>query len=472
MMNMYLPLYTAFVLCIASCVGLVIKNLKVKKKNLEALDKIKVIKKEVEKNQLYHRDTDLPNMNFLLDKVARMSHKNVDYHVSLIKIGISTPVFDDIQKNKQTLQALYEAINQALKPYALIVHDAEYLIIVFASPDPLEETKSRMVQKKIMRLLPKVISSGRKKILIDYAISSISISNSSPLCNMEKVQRRLSFTMRMALQRVDGMSYHDESLYKENMTQKNIIEEIQKSLAFKPKDFYVMLQPIYHSSNTSAPISYEALLRWDNKKKIGPNVFIPIISNKPYLHYELTKLVISKVTDLLDERNANRLPLIPVNINIGADDLAVESLVEDICELTNNSKVIQSNLVFEIIENEKLVLSETVKNNMKNLSELGISFAIDDFGSGYANFEILTLPYISSVKIDKRYTQDIYSDKNALDFIDNIISLCSKFNLKIVVEGVENNHQYEILKSYSHIYLQGYYLSRPRSIKEAFKLID
>ncbi|WCE32017.1 EAL domain-containing protein [Vibrio sp. SCSIO 43137] len=472
MMNMYLPLYTAFVLCLASCIGLIIKNIKIRKKNQEALNEIKVIQKEVEKNHLYHKGTELPNMNFLMDKVARMSRSSVDYHVSLIKMGISTPAFDNIYNNKHTIHALYKSINHALKPFALIVHDAEYLIIVFASPDPLDESKSQRVQKKIMRLLPKVIECQKKKVLIDYAISSMSVSNSSPLCNMEKVQRRLSFSMIKALQRVDSMFYHDESLYKENMMQKHIIEELQKSLAFRPSDFYVMLQPIYKATDGLNPVSFEALLRWKNRSKVGPNVFIPIISKKPYLHYELTKLVISKVSALIADQIASGKPLVPISINIGADDLAVESFVEDVYQLTNNRKAIRSNLIFEIIENEKLTASECVQSNMKNLSAQGIKFAIDDFGSGYANFEILRLPYVSFVKIDKKYTNEINEDKTSSDFINNIIQLCSSFKLKVVVEGVENNNQFDALRKYQNVHLQGYYLSRPRLAKEAFNLLE
>lgn len=407
-----------------------------------------------------------------MDKVARMSHKSVDYHVSLIKMGISTPAFDNIYNNRRTIHALYKSINRALKPYALIVHDAEYLIIVFASPDVLDETKSQLVQKKIMRLLPKVIECDKKKILIDYAISSMSVSNGSPLCNMEKVQRRLSFSMIKALQRVDGMFYHDESLYRENMMQKHIIEELQNSLAFRPDDFYIMLQPIFKANDGLNPVSFEALLRWNNKAKAGPNVFIPIISKKPYLHYELTKLVISKVTALMCQRISEGEPLLPVSINIGADDLAVESFVEDVFELTNNRKAIRDDLIFEIIENEKLTASDCVRSNMKNLSAQGIKFAIDDFGSGYANFEILRLPYVSFVKIDKKYTSEINEERSSADFVTNLINLCSSFKLKVVVEGVENNHQFEALKRYEDVHLQGYYLSRPRSVKEAFTLLQ
>jgi EAL domain-containing protein (putative c-di-GMP-specific phosphodiesterase class I) len=91
----------------------------------------------------------------------------------------------------------------------------------------------------------------------------------------------------------------------------------------------------------------------------------------------------------------------------------------------------------------------------------GANIAIDDFGSGYANFEHITTIKSDYIKIDGSLIKKIDSDKNTRLIVETIVSFAKKLNKKIVAEFVYNKEVYIIVKSLGIDWVQGYYFSEP-----------
>lgn len=116
-------------------------------------------------------------------------------------------------------------------------------------------------------------------------------------------------------------------------------------------------------------------------------------------------------------------------------------------------------------------MDPSVNFNMNSLTNAGVSFAIDDFGSGYANFELLKNEYINYLKIDKQYIQSITALNAAQNpLLECMISLCEKTARKVVVEGVETYEQLKYLQSFKQAYVQGFHLCRPIATDEALQM--
>lgn len=97
---------------------------------------------------------------------------------------------------------------------------------------------------------------------------------------------------------------------------------------------------------------------------------------------------------------------------------------------------------------------------MKQYIEMGYRFALDDFGTGYANVsQVIEQPF-SLIKID----QSLLSTSKAV--LDNIIHMIASLDKLILIEGVEEKEQFQMLKDLEVDYVQGYYLAKPMRIED------
>jgi EAL domain-containing protein (putative c-di-GMP-specific phosphodiesterase class I) len=98
---------------------------------------------------------------------------------------------------------------------------------------------------------------------------------------------------------------------------------------------------------------------------------------------------------------------------------------------------------------------------MERISCRGYRFLLDDFGSGFSNFNcLLSLPF-SRVKLDKSLT-DTVDGKNA-DVVRMLTDFFHKANLEVIAEGVETAEQVAALTSYGVDKIQGYHFAAPMS---------
>ena len=111
-------------------------------------------------------------------------------------------------------------------------------------------------------------------------------------------------------------------------------------------------------------------------------------------------------------------------------------------------------LTVEILETQKNDNTIVVNEFIENVYRVGASIAIDDFGSGFANFEHMT-------KIDGSLIINI--DKNARLVVETIIVFARKLGKKIVAEYVHNEAVFNVVKELGIDYAQGYYLGKPEA---------
>lgn len=133
-----------------------------------------------------------------------------------------------------------------------------------------------------------------------------------------------------------------------------------------------------------------------------------------------------------------------------------------------NLKPEQINL--EITETAANTTQDVVEENIRALSEQGIAFSLDDYGTGYSNLSrIISLPF-RIVKIDKSMTDKVFDSKIRAILKYNI-RLLKEIGMEIVVEGVETE---EVLKQFEEMgcdFIQGYYFSRPLPQQEFVEFI-
>jgi EAL domain-containing protein (putative c-di-GMP-specific phosphodiesterase class I) len=142
------------------------------------------------------------------------------------------------------------------------------------------------------------------------------------------------------------------------------------------------------------------------------------------------------------------------------NDIENNRMREYILQKVNKTKDVK--VTFELVESENIRESEFVRNYLMMLKKLGAEIYIDDFGSGYSNFDYLIKLSPEGIKIDGSLIKDILTNPQDELLVETIISFAKSINMKVVAEFVENEEIFEKLKELGVDYFQGYYFSPPK----------
>jgi EAL domain-containing protein (putative c-di-GMP-specific phosphodiesterase class I) len=117
-------------------------------------------------------------------------------------------------------------------------------------------------------------------------------------------------------------------------------------------------------------------------------------------------------------------------------------------------------LEFEITEGVLLEDTERYLNSLRELKNVGISIALDDFGVGYSSLAYLTKFPFDKVKIDKSFI-DALDRTETSAVISSIVELAKSLNLAIVAEGIETEDQRKRVRSLGIKFGQGFLFAEP-----------
>lgn len=128
-------------------------------------------------------------------------------------------------------------------------------------------------------------------------------------------------------------------------------------------------------------------------------------------------------------------------------------------------------LTLELTEESILI---DVNKSIQTMSEFrshDIHIALDDFGTGYSSLShIKDLP-LDTLKIDKRFIDDLPYDSQSANLVNGIIHIAHDLGLQVVAEGVEHEVQRAMLQEFGCDVLQGYLFSRPLPAEDALALL-
>ncbi|WP_415336702.1 EAL domain-containing protein [Clostridium perfringens] len=156
-----------------------------------------------------------------------------------------------------------------------------------------------------------------------------------------------------------------------------------------------------------------------------------------------------------------------ISLNVSFNEIKDREFLKKIVKIVNDNKIIKNSICLEIIEKFGVEEIEKIQENIKFLQDNGILIAIDDFGVEYSNLDLLKKIDSNIIKLDKFFADGINDSEISLKVIDFILDICRLSDKSIVIEGIEEKEQVDIIKTflYEKIYIQGYYFSKPLDIK-------
>lgn len=225
----------------------------------------------------------------------------------------------------------------------------------------------------------------------------------------------------------------------------------------------VFYQPIF-STKENRINSAEALVRIRDEELglIYPDEFIWKAEADSSILF-LGQRVFEKVCEFIKNNNMKQLGLSYIEVNLSPVQCMRKQLAEEFKEVTFRYGVDPSYINLEITESGN-TLSNVIQENMEALTFYGMSFSLDDYGTGFSNLiSIFSMP-LKIVKVDKSIVWQYF--KGNRQVLTHVLDIFKASHLEIVAEGVETKEMVDELTRLGVDFLQGYYFSKPVSERE------
>lgn len=236
--------------------------------------------------------------------------------------------------------------------------------------------------------------------------------------------------------------------------------------------FEMYYQPIY-SVREGKIISAEALIRLKNTDHgfISPEEFIPIAEQNGLI-MRIGEFVFRSVCRFIKENNLGKFGIEFVEVNLSVVQCMQEKLHRQLLDIMGEYGVTPEQINLEITETAEATRMDAFQKNVFALTDEGIHFSLDDYGTGYSNINFLYKFPFNIVKIDKSLLWGAFENEKAMITLESSIEMAKRLNLEVVVEGVETEEHIELLKELGCEYLQGYYFSKPIPGKDFLQYVS
>jgi len=226
------------------------------------------------------------------------------------------------------------------------------------------------------------------------------------------------------------------------------INEVQQALL--DQRLIPHYQPIVHIPSGRIT-RYEALMRMRNSQGelVSPGAFLPIMEQTS--HYpEMTRAIFRQACMFFRYRPEG------FSVNLSVDDLLRRQTVDFIASMAK-SYAVSDRLVLELVETENIHNYDVALKALIELKGLGIKIAIDDFGSGFANFSYLSAFPADFVKIDGSLVSKINEDEKTRNLVKLLIDYAHSEGMEVIAEFVSSVEIFETVRAMGCDYAQGFY---------------
>jgi EAL domain-containing protein (putative c-di-GMP-specific phosphodiesterase class I) len=214
--------------------------------------------------------------------------------------------------------------------------------------------------------------------------------------------------------------------------------------------------------NRGRAFGVEALIRWRHPEHglLPPARFIRMAESMG-LTEPLGLWVMRQACRQIHQWNALGLADIKVAINLSARQFLDPDLTRFVHESLTAAGASPSQLEIELTETVATVDEDHTRSTFGALHDLGVTIAIDDFGSGYASMSQLRRLPFDKLKIDREFVTKVQERRDSQAICDAIITLGKGLGLRVLAEGAETEPEIRFLNDLGCNLFQGYYFARP-----------
>jgi EAL domain-containing protein (putative c-di-GMP-specific phosphodiesterase class I) len=240
-------------------------------------------------------------------------------------------------------------------------------------------------------------------------------------------------------------------------------------------DLRAHFQPILRADDL-AIAGYETLARWPHPSlgMISAEKFISVASNEGFLA-SIDHMMIRHAVEALPALRATSVvdnPFVTVNVEPGRMQEA--GFADRVLTTLRNLQLDPTGLIIELTETSAVTDWDGIMSNVAAFQDAGIGLAIDDFGSGHANFSLLVSLDPDLVKLDRSLVEAAMTSARGRAVVSMAADAARSAGARIVAEGISEHAWGEELRSLGFDLLQGYAFGQPQALDSiaAGRVID
>ena len=265
-------------------------------------------------------------------------------------------------------------------------------------------------------------------------------------------------------------AFYNNEIRDKQLRESKLIHEMQEAL--DKREFIVYMQPKYNIL-TNKMIGAEALVRWlkEDGELIMPGEFIPIFERNGYI-IQLDAYVWEETCKCIRNWLDMGKKVVPVSVNVSRSHIYNPNFENTIISLMQKYHLPHKLLELELTESTFVDDSKLLYKRLEELQKKGFVFSMDDFGSGYSSMNMLKEAPVNIIKLDREFLNETVSSEKGIAIIKYTVAMSKQLNMEVIAEGVENEHQVELLKNLGCSYAQGFHFSKPIPTDKLELLLD
>ncbi|MFN0153363.1 MAG: putative bifunctional diguanylate cyclase/phosphodiesterase [Gaiella sp.] len=419
------------------------------------------IKEDLRRRAFHDALTGLPNRVLFAERVGEALSQSVGGKTAVLFIDLDDfkTVNDSLghQAGDELLIAVAGRIESALRPTDLAARLGGDEFAILARVGRTEE--AREIAERLLAVLDEPVTVLGREVSVH---ASIGVAYGGTGTTVEELLRSADAAMYEA----KGAGKRRMAEYAQHMhTRARARQELATALdrAVSRGEFDVHYQPIVELA-TGRVVAVEALTRWTREQgqPVLPATFLPL-AGEMGLVVEIGRYVLAQAArDVHSWRHAfpggERLK---VNVNLAPAELRNPQLVSEIAGVLEETGLEPEALVLEVTEGGLLGDPGHSLKTLRELKALGVSLALDNFGSGHSSFMHLRQLPIDTLKIAREFVQAIPGGEVDRVFAETFVRMGEVLGLEVVAEGIETDAQARNLVRLGCRLGQGYLYGRP-----------
>ena len=397
------------------------------------------------------RQTGLFNQTALTRYMRQLSNR--EKHFSLVLMVLEYSFYKNISQESETAAEM-EMINYIFTvPGTMAFKTAGDEIMLLYENEAAAEEGLRILRKRFERGWGKDESVFKRPFWIYLPDSAV-------LKDVKDITQLIKHARQNSKELIDnGFLQIDKELADEMYRTRDMEQVIFN--AIERNWITVYYQPIY-STKENKITSAEALVRITNEEgKVVPPYDFVWVAEKNGMMLRLGEIIFDKVCEFIRDAKPEQYGIQYIEVNLSTIQCAHELFAEN-CIASMEKYGVRPNFInLEITETAAIGAKNVVLSNMQKLIDYGVSFSLDDFGTGESNLNYIAEMPVAIVKFDRTMINSYFENGKAKYVMDAAMHMIHGMNLEIVAEGIETKEQFEVMKSLGISYIQGYYFSRP-----------
>lgn len=235
----------------------------------------------------------------------------------------------------------------------------------------------------------------------------------------------------------------------------------QLRVAIERDEFVLHYQPQVEIITRSLA-GAEALVRWQRQDGtlVSPSGFITVCEQSGLIN-ELGEVVMLKACrQMIEWQKVGTAPL-RMSVNVSARQFYQRDFTGMVERILHETGLAPTHLQLEITESVAMQTSERALEMLRHFRAMGISVAVDDFGTGQSSLNYLKRFPVDTVKIDRSFVDGLLSNESDEWIITTILMLANHLGLRSIAEGVTTEMQCAFLLGQDCREIQGYLISTP-----------